>query len=54
MGTVILMNKEQTLEIIAIVKKYLTLEKNAGFITLRVKNDDLNAVKVEIENVIEV
>jgi hypothetical protein len=37
------MNQQQTLEIVAIVKKYLTLEKNGGFITLRVKNDDLNA-----------
>jgi hypothetical protein len=47
------MKPTQVNEIISIVKKYLTCEKNGGFITLRVKETDLTAVKTEIEGVLK-
>jgi predicted DNA binding CopG/RHH family protein len=47
------MKPTQVTEIIAIVKRYLTLEKNGGFITLRIKETDLNAVKTEIGGVLK-
>jgi hypothetical protein len=47
------MKPTQVTEIIAIVKKYLWVTNHKGTITLRIKDADFNAVKTEIEGVIE-